>query len=86
MYPVVCFVSAGPSQCHAITYCQTQGKTLDGGAFKGFIRSRVPDVCPVGALLRHISVRLAVVGEQLPAVGTAAWNTLLFYPGQRGKC
>lgn len=84
----LCVVNlAGPSQCHAVSVVQDAGggKTLHGKpGHKGMIRSKVPEMCPIGALFRHLAIRFALEGEPIPTPGTSEWENFRLWPGQAG--
>lgn len=61
------------------------GKSLAGKpGHKGMIRGKLPELCPVGALFRHLAIRVAIEGEPIPTPGTAAWESFRLWPGQAG--
>ena len=51
-------------------------------AYKGIIRARRPEMCPLGALFRWLSIRFTVKGEKMPLPGTSEWDSFYIWPGR----
>lgn len=63
------------------------GKTLEGRpGYKGMLRSKVPEMCAMGATFRWLIVRVLVLQEPLPQPGTASWKRFYLWPGRSGTC
>lgn len=78
----------GPSTAIALTVMQppAAGKTLESRpAYKGMLRSKVPALCPIGALFRWLIVRVLVLKEPLPQPGTQSWHNFFLWPGRSGE-
>lgn len=48
------------------------------------VRSKLADVCGVGALFRQLICRFTLQGDNLPDPGSAGWAHSYIYPGRAG--
>jgi hypothetical protein len=78
----------GPVQCYAFSVVQAEeeGKSLAGKpGHKGMIRNKLPELCPMGALGRHLAIRFALEGVPIPTPGTSEWENFMLWPGKSGE-
>lgn len=50
------------------------------------LRSKLPELCGIGALFRWLCVRLAVLGESIPRPGKQQFKRFFLWPGRNGAC
>ena len=62
------------------------GKTLaTRPAYKGMLRAKLPEMCPIGALFRLMVQRFALQAEPIAKPGSSPYRKFFLWPGRAGK-